>query len=85
MHINENVFREADLGSYSDLHLAHTQKIYLEHPNMGDLAPSAQIVDAIAKYGLSERAAHNSLQPLPWDAVEDMLPKLWRSDNPNGL
>ncbi|KAI2487141.1 Aspartate/tyrosine/aromatic aminotransferase [Pyrenophora tritici-repentis] len=35
--------------------------------------------------GLSQRAAHNSVQASPWDALERLMANLWAPDNPDGL
>ncbi|KAK8017137.1 1-aminocyclopropane-1-carboxylate synthase [Apiospora marii] len=47
--------------------------------------PKQDLGGAIARYGLSKRAASNTLQDLPWDSLEKMLGNLWSLDNPNGL
>ncbi|KAH7087018.1 putative acc synthase [Paraphoma chrysanthemicola] len=36
-------------------------------------------------FGLSQRAAQNSVQDSPWDALEKLNANLWAPDNPNGL
>ncbi|EPE28208.1 PLP-dependent transferase [Glarea lozoyensis ATCC 20868] len=38
-----------------------------------------------AKFGLSQKAAHNSVQGQPWDVIEKMLANIWAPDNPDGL
>ncbi|KAI1470347.1 uncharacterized protein F4812DRAFT_456354 [Daldinia caldariorum] len=47
--------------------------------------PHGQISSAGSKYGLSERAAFNSAQDQPWDAIEKMVANVWAPTNPNGL
>ncbi|KAI1078169.1 putative aminotransferase class I and II family protein [Whalleya microplaca] len=41
--------------------------------------------EAVAKYGLSERAAGNTHHFLPWDMLEDTRKSLRSSSNPDGL
>ncbi|KAF2683380.1 PLP-dependent transferase [Lentithecium fluviatile CBS 122367] len=36
-------------------------------------------------FGLSQRAAHNSVQVSPWNAVESVMANLWATDKPDGL
>lgn len=52
---------------------------------MSSLKSQPEISDAVAKYGLSDKAALNSLQTLPWDSLEKLFSNLWSSDNPEGL
>jgi hypothetical protein len=44
-----------------------------------------QVDKAVAKYGISKSAAHNSLQEVPWGPMEKLLANLWSPDNPDGL
>ncbi|PHH75741.1 hypothetical protein CDD82_4307 [Ophiocordyceps australis] len=52
---------------------------------MATPASHAQASLAGARYGLSERAAYNSLQDQPWDTIEKMMTNIWSPDNTNGL
>ncbi|TRX91993.1 hypothetical protein FHL15_007090 [Xylaria flabelliformis] len=45
-----------------------------------------RVEKAVAKYGISMSAAHNSLQKIPWGSpLEKMLANLWSPDNPDGF
>ncbi|KAH7384625.1 putative acc synthase [Pyrenochaeta sp. MPI-SDFR-AT-0127] len=46
---------------------------------------SAPVSHNQAKFRLSQRAAYNSAQEQPWDALEKMMANIWASDNPDGL
>ncbi|GAW26423.1 putative pyridoxal phosphate-dependent major subdomain 2 [Rosellinia necatrix] len=52
---------------------------------MANSSSTAQIDHAVATYGLSKRAARNSLQDLPWDSLEKTMANLWEPGNPDGL
>lgn len=53
--------------------------------NMTGLNSQPEISNAVAKYGLSDNAALNSLQTPPWDSLAKLFSNIWSSDNPEGL
>ncbi|CCT61193.1 hypothetical protein IAQ61_004988 [Plenodomus lingam] len=46
---------------------------------------STPISQSRMDFGLSQRAAHNSVQDSPWDALERLMANLWATDKPDGL
>ncbi|KAH9866811.1 hypothetical protein J1614_008504 [Plenodomus biglobosus] len=46
---------------------------------------STPVSQSRINFGLSQRAAHNSVQVSPWDAVERLMANLWAADKPDGF